>query len=86
MKYQLCWWWCGNSQEDGGCDCVAPKIINEAGMQVEAGPYTSPACEATPEEVAEQETWAKEACAKYGCEYFSRAEQFSRDRRKAGRG
>lgn len=79
---KLRWWWCGNSQEDGGCDCVAPTIYSDDGKEIEQGPFTSPTYEATQDERDEQEVWAKDACARHGCEYFPAIEQFARDTRK----
>ena len=77
---KLRWWWCGNSQEDGGCDCVSPQIFSDDGKQTLAtGPFTSPTYEATQEEIAEQDEWAKKACATCGCEYFPASDQFHRD-------
>jgi hypothetical protein len=76
---RLRWWWCGNAQEYGGCDCLAPEIVNEKGETIAKGPMISPCYSATEEERADQEEWAREACAAHSCEYSPVHEQFERD-------
>lgn len=77
---RLEWFWC----QDEVCDCTAPQIVEITDIPVpeqhwngpkqraallEDGPWISPTSCATPEELAEQKQWAKDACARHGIPY-----------------